>query len=67
MHPFNSVRNFEKALAEYSGSKYAAAADSCTSALLLACAYLKVDEVTIPKRTYPSVPCSIIHAGGKMI
>ena len=66
MHPFNSVRNFEKALAEYSGSKYAVAVDSCTSALLLACAYLKVDEVTIPKRTYPSVPCSIIHAGGSV-
>lgn len=66
MNPFDAVRNFEKALAEYSGSKYAVAVDSCTSALLLACAYLKVEEVTIPKRTYPSVPCSIIHAGGKV-
>lgn len=66
MHPFDSVRNFEKALAEYAGSKYAIAVDSCTSALLLACAYMKVEEVVIPKRTYPSVPCSIIHAGGKV-
>lgn len=66
MHPFDTVRNFEAALAEYAGSKYAVAVDSCTSALLLACAYLKVDEVTIPKRTYPSVPCSIIHAGGRV-
>jgi dTDP-4-amino-4,6-dideoxygalactose transaminase len=64
LHPFDTVRNFEKALAEYAGSKYAVAVDSCTSALLLACAYLKVEEVVIPKRTYPSVPCSIIHAGG---
>ena len=53
MHPFDTVRGFENALAEYSGSKYAVAVDSCTSALLLACAYLKVEEVTIPKRTYP--------------
>lgn len=66
MHPFDTVRNFERALADFSGSKYAVAVDSCTSALLLACAYLKVDEVTIPCRTYPSVPCSIIHAGGKV-
>ena len=66
MHPFDAVRNFETSLAEYSGSKYAVAVDSCTSALLLACSYFKVAEVTIPSRTYPSVPCSIIHAGGKV-
>lgn len=66
MHPFEAVRNFERDLAEYSGSKYAVTVESCTSALLLACAYLKVEEVTIPKRTYPSVPCSIIHAGGRV-
>jgi dTDP-4-amino-4,6-dideoxygalactose transaminase len=64
VHPFEAVRNFERDLAEYSGSKYAVTVESCSSALLLACAYLKVDEVLIPKRTYPSVPCSIIHAGG---
>jgi dTDP-4-amino-4,6-dideoxygalactose transaminase len=66
VHPFEAVRNFERDLAEYSGSKYAVTVESCTSALLLACAYLKVDEVLIPKRTYPSVPCSIIHAGGRV-
>lgn len=64
MHPFDSLRNFEAALAEYAGSKYAIGVDSCTSALLLACAYMNVQEVSIPKRTYPSVPCAIIHAGG---
>jgi dTDP-4-amino-4,6-dideoxygalactose transaminase len=66
MHPFDTVRNFEAALAEYAGSKYAVAVESCTAALLLACAYMKVDEVVIPKRTYPSVPCSVIHAGGRV-
>jgi dTDP-4-amino-4,6-dideoxygalactose transaminase len=66
MHPFDTVRNFEKDLAEYSGSKYAVAVESCTAALLLSCAYLKVKNVTIPNRTYPSVPCSIIHAGGRV-
>ena len=66
MHPFEAVRNFEKDLAEYAGSKYAVTVESCTAAILLACAYLKVDEVLIPKRTYPSIPCSIIHAGGRV-
>lgn len=66
MHPFDAVRNFEQALADFAGSKYAVTMESCTSALLLACAYFKVDEVIIPKRTYPSVPCSIIHAGGRV-
>lgn len=35
-------------------------------ALLLACAYHKVETVEIPKRTYVGVPMSIIHAGGKV-
>jgi dTDP-4-amino-4,6-dideoxygalactose transaminase len=58
------TRMFEKELCEYTGSKYAVAVTSCTAALLLACAYLKIKEVTIPNRTYVSVPMSIIHAGG---
>ena len=64
MHPFDALRDFEIALAEYAGSKYAIGVDTCTSALFLACKYLNVKEVVIPKRTYVSVPCSIIHAGG---
>lgn len=66
IHPFQTVINFETALASYAGSKYAVAVESCTAAILLSCAYYKVKEVTIPSRTYPSIPCSIIHAGGKV-
>jgi dTDP-4-amino-4,6-dideoxygalactose transaminase len=55
---------FEETVADYCGSKYAVATDSCTDALLLCCEYLNVKEVTIPARTYLSVPQSIIHAGG---
>lgn len=65
-NPYHIVRMFEECVAEYAGSKYAVAVDSCTNALLLACKYLKVDEVTIPSRTYISVPGSIINAGGKV-
>ncbi len=35
-------------------------------ALFLACKWCKVEEVEIPKRTYVSVPMSIIHAGGRV-
>jgi hypothetical protein len=36
-------------------------------ALLLACKWIGVKEVSIPKRTYVSVPMSIIHAGGTVL
>lgn len=64
MNPYNVVNDFEKTMAEYVGSKYAVSVDSCTNALFLCCHYLNVKEVTIPSKTYVSVPCSIIHAGG---
>jgi dTDP-4-amino-4,6-dideoxygalactose transaminase len=63
-NPFTIISEFEKLIAEFANSKYAVAVDSCTSALFLSCYYKKVKEVTIPKFTYPSVPCSIIQAGG---
>ena len=61
---YTVVKRFEKALCKYTGAKYAVTTNSCTMALLLACIYHKVGEVTIPKRTYISVPMSIIQAGG---
>ena len=68
-NPFDSVREFEKSVAEYAGSKYAVALDSCSNALFLSLMYVGVKgkDVIIPNRTYPSVPCSIIHAGGKVV
>jgi len=58
------IRQFEKTIAEHCGAPYGVAVESCTAALLLCCIYLKVKEVTIPKKTYYSVPFSILHAGG---
>lgn len=60
------VRQFESTIADYAGARYGVAVESCSSALFLSCLYCKVKEVTIPKRTYFSVPCGIIHAGGKV-
>src|SRR3990167_9566811 len=67
MYERNSViRQFEKTIAKHCGAPYGIAVESCTAALLLSCLYLKVKEVTIPKKTYFSVPMSIIHAGGSV-
>ena len=66
MNPYQPVIDFEKVIAEYAGSKYAVAVDTCSSAIFLSCVYKKVEKVSIPKHTYPSVPCGIIHAGGKV-
>ena len=63
-NPYKIVKMFEQEVAHYTGAPYAVATDSCTDALLLCCEYLHVEEVTIPARTYLSVPQSILHAGG---
>ena len=57
---------FEEEIAEYTGSPYAVALDNCTDALFLCCTYLNVTEVTIPKKTYLSVPQAIMASGGKL-
>src|ERR1039458_3188869 len=63
-NPYDVVRDFEDELCEYTGAPFAVAVTSCTIALEMMCAYLKVGVVTIPKRTYASVPQAIVKAGG---
>ena len=71
--PYKVVRDFESALCDYTGAKYAVTTTSCTAALLLAMSYRMLRRpdwmmtVHIPARTYVSVPMSIIHAGGTPI
>jgi dTDP-4-amino-4,6-dideoxygalactose transaminase len=69
MNEYSIVDLFEKTVASYAGAKYGVAVDSCTSALFLSLMYYQVrgNEVYIPSKTYISVPCSIIHAGGTPI
>lgn len=72
-HPHQATKDFEKGLCEYTGATYAVAVNSCSMAILLACAYWAqrpylndnklVTKLSIPKRTYCSVPMSIKHAG----
>ena len=65
---YKAVEIFEEELCKYTGARYAVALDSCSNALFLALTYLDIKgkTITIPNRTYPSVPCEIIHAGGKV-
>ena len=79
--PYDVVKRFEAQLCEYTRAKYAVTTNSCTMALLLAVKWHLRDPgspsappgwrgpfdsvVSIPKRTYISVPMSIIHAGGR--
>jgi dTDP-4-amino-4,6-dideoxygalactose transaminase len=62
------TEEFEKELCRYTDAPYAVCVDNQSNALFLALMYddVKGKEVTIPCRTYPSVPCEIIHAGGKV-
>ncbi len=66
-NPFEIVQAFEDRVAEYTGAPYAVAVDSCTNAIFLCCKYLNVGKVFLPKKTYLSVPQSVIHAGGKVV
>jgi len=65
-NPYKVVKMFEEEIAHYTGAPYAVSVDSCTNALFLCCKYFKVKKVTVPKRTYLSVPQAVINAGGKV-
>lgn len=53
---FNIVSEFEKQIASFFGAPYAIAVDSCTHGIELALRYTEVDHITVPNRTYLSIP-----------
>jgi dTDP-4-amino-4,6-dideoxygalactose transaminase len=70
---YKITEDFEKSLSDYTGAPYVITVDNMSNALFLALFYEKNvkksitnNHVTIPNRTYPSVPCEIIHAGLKV-
>jgi dTDP-4-amino-4,6-dideoxygalactose transaminase len=70
-NPYNVVHQLETVLSEYAGSKYCVAVESGSAAILLSLFWIRekrgsLGTVTIPKHTYPSIPCSIIFMGGKV-
>jgi dTDP-4-amino-4,6-dideoxygalactose transaminase len=70
---YDITNEFERRLADYTGAPYVVTLDNQSNGLFLALYYenyvkksIHVNEITIPNRTYPSVPCEIIHAGLKV-
>jgi len=65
---YKITEDFEQALSKYTNAPYVITVDNASNALFLALMYEKIEgkTVSIPSRTYPSVPCEIIHAGGKI-
>ena len=67
---YKITEDFEKSLSDYTGAPYVVTVDNQSNALFLSLYYeknikndIKTDTIVIPSRTYPSVPCEIIHAG----
>ena len=70
---YKVTEEFESEISKYTGAKYVVTLDNMSNALFLSLYYehyvsknIKTDYIIIPNRTYPSVPCEIIHAGLKV-
>ena len=69
---YKITEEFEERLADYTGAPYVVTLDNMSNGLFLALYYehnvmdRTNDTISIPSRTYPSVPCEIIHAGLKV-
>lgn len=71
-NPYKNTNDFEERLSDYTGAPYVVCLDNMSNALFLSLFYENYikkscdKHITIPSRTYPSVPCEIIHAGLKV-
>jgi dTDP-4-amino-4,6-dideoxygalactose transaminase len=63
---YKITEDFERELCKYTGAPYCITVDNMSNGLYLALLYEDVRNkyISIPARTYPSVPCEIIRAGG---
>ena len=61
---------FERVFAEFLGTRYAVAVNSCSSAIFLSltsCGVRPGDEVLIPAFTFVAVPSAVVHAGARPV
>lgn len=60
-NPFDAITDFEQSIAKYTGAPYAVVTDSCTHAIELCLRYLdfEYERVTLPSKTYISVPMTL--------
>ena len=65
--PWDVVDMFEQEVAKFAGCKYGIALDNSTNGLFLCLKYIRKEyylpDITIPSRTYCSVPMTIMNAG----
>jgi dTDP-4-amino-4,6-dideoxygalactose transaminase len=68
MKSFEVVKQFEREVAQFAGAKHGIAVNTGTSALFLSMKYAMrgPETVTLPARTFVSVPMAAIHAGLKV-
>jgi len=62
---FKAVNDFEYMIADFFGAPHAVAVDCCTHAIELCLRYNHTSEMTIPTRTYISIPFLAIKLGIK--
>lgn len=60
---FTSVTQFESLIADFFGSSYAVATDSCTHALELSLRHTNTSHAICPSHTYISVPSTLTKIG----
>lgn len=53
---FDVIKKFENEIASFFGSPYAVATDCCTHAIELCLRYDQIKKISVPRRTYISVP-----------
>ena len=65
---YKITEDFEKSLSDYTGAPYLAKVNNQSNALFLSIIYEKVKgkKITIPARTYPTIPCEIKDSGSKV-
>ena len=65
---YQVIDTFEQTVAKYTGAKYAVSVDNATNGLFLCLKYLNVTDkdISIPARTFMSVPCTIIQTGNRV-
>lgn len=72
--PHGVTREFERALCEYTGARFAVTTTSCTQALEMAlawvadtCGYAHLGFLSMPKLSYVGVPASVLKAGFDLV
>lgn len=66
MNAYGIVAEFERRVEAFAGAPHAVAVDCCTTGLFLSLKYARAHRVTVPARTYVSVPMAVLHAGAAL-